>query len=526
MPVVKTLATAALGLWMSCVSAAPVVTRLGPVQGVRSAEVESFKGIPYAQPPVGKLRWRAPVAPARWQHVFKADHFGSDCMQFPFPGDAAPLGVTPAEDCLYLNVWRPAAGSTIPRPVLVWIYGGGFVNGGSSPAVYDGSAFARQGIVFVSFNYRLGRFGFFGHPALTAEAGAKGLLGNYGYMDQIAALKWVQQNIGAFGGDPDQVTIMGESAGGASVHTLMASSLAKGLFRNAMVMSGGGRGFILGARRLSEDLPGLPSAETVGMNFAASAGIKGRDANALRRLRALPAEQVVAGLNMSNMRSPEPSKETYSGPMVDGRIASLAPDAVYAQGISNAKSVMVGATGADIGFSSGNTLDSIYARFGTRRSQAEAAYDPAHKQDVARLGHDVAMDNFMVEPARHVARLIAKSNRPAFLYRFSYVAESMRAEWPDGAPHATDIPFFFNTVAARYGDKLTPRDAAMAGLASTYVANFTKHGNPNWGAEPGWPAIRPDDTGVFDFSLNAAAGWIDDPWKARLNLMEESVQSP
>ena len=523
MTMMRFLATATIGLWLSGVQAAPVATRLGLVQGVGSAGVESFKGIPFAQPPVGKLRWRAPVAASRWSPVLKADHFGHDCMQFPFPSDAAPLGVAPAEDCLYLNIWRPATASASLRPVLVWIYGGGFVNGGSSPAVYDGSEFARQGIVFVSFNYRLGRFGFFGHPALTAEAGGKGLLGNYGYMDQIAALKWVQQNIRAFGGDPGQVTIMGESAGGASVHMLMTTPLAAGLFRNAMVMSGGGRSYILGERRLSEDLPGHPSAETVGMNFAASVGIKGRDAAALKRLRALPAEQVVAGLNMATMTAPDPSKATYGGPMVDGRIVSMPADALYAKGQSNAKSVMVGANGADIGFASGDTLDAVYARFGSHRAEAEAAYDPAHSGSVARVSHDIAMDTLMVEPARYVARLMAHSGRPTFLYRFSYVAESMRSEWPDGAPHATDIPFFLNTVAAKYGDKLTPRDAAMARLAATAVANFTKHGNPNWGAGPGWPASRADDAGLFDFSLNGPAGWIADPWKARMDLIAASA---
>ena len=524
MTMMRILATAALGLWLSGAVAAPVATRSGPVQGVTSADVETFKGIPFAQPPVGKLRWRAPVAASRWAHVRKADHFGHDCMQFPFPSDAAPLGVAPGEDCLYLNIWRPAASAAAPRPVLVWIYGGGFVNGGSSPAVYDGSEFARQGIVFVSFNYRLGRFGFFGHPALTAESGGKALLGNYGYMDQIAALKWVQQNIRAFGGDPGQVTVMGESAGGASVHMLMATPLAAGLFRNAIVMSGGGRGYILGERRLSEDLPGRPSAETVGMNFGVSVGIEGRDAAALKRLRALPADKVVAGLNMGTMNAPDPAKATYGGPLVDGRVVSMPSDALYAKGQSNAKSVMVGANAADIGFASGDTLDVVYARFGSHRAEAEAAYDPAHTDNVARISHDIAMDNFMVEPARYVARLIARSGRPAFYYRFSYVAESMRSEWPNGAPHATDIPFFLNTVAAKYGDKLTARDAAMAKLAATAVANFAKHGNPNWGTEPGWPASQPDDAGVFDFSLNGPAAWIDDPWKPRLDLIAASAR--
>lgn len=519
-------AAATLALWLPLAHAAPVATQQGPVQGVLAGDVETFKGIPFAKPPVGNLRWRAPVAAGHRAHVLKADHFGHDCAQLPFPSDAAPLGETPAEDCLYLNIWRPAGRAPSPRPVLVWIYGGGFVNGGSSPAVYDGSAFAHQGIVFVSFNYRLGRFGFFGHPALTAEAGGKALLGNYGYMDQLAALQWVQRNIAAFGGDPRQVTVMGESAGGASVHMLMATPLATGLFRNAIVMSGGGRGFILGERRLSEDLPGMPSSETVGLNFAQSVGITGRDAAALKRLRALPAEKVVAGLNMATMTAPDPAKATYGGPMVDGKLVAIAPDAAYAKGFSNARSFMVGATGSDIGFGSADSLDAVYARFGARRAEAEAAWDPAHKGDIARLAHDIAMDGFMVEPARHTARLLAQLGRPSFLYRFSYVAESMRAEWPNGAPHATDIPFFLDTVAAKYGEKLTSRDAAMAKVASMAVANFVKHGNPNWGTQPAWPASRPDDAGLFDFAFSGPAGWVDDPWKARLDLVSAGAPQP
>ena len=172
----------------------------------------SFKGIPFAAPPVGDLRWKPPQPVTPWTGVRPATAYGSDCMQLPFPGDAAPLGTPPAEDCLVVNVWRPADAST-KLPVMVWIYGGGFVNGGSSPAVYDGSQFAKRGVVLVSFNYRVGRFGFFAHPALTKES-PNGPLGNYAFLDQIAALKWVQKNIAAFGGDAGNVTIFGESAGG------------------------------------------------------------------------------------------------------------------------------------------------------------------------------------------------------------------------------------------------------------------------------------------------------------------------
>jgi para-nitrobenzyl esterase len=201
----------------------------GQLKGAVADGVVSFKGVPFAAPPVGDLRWRAPQPVKAWTGVRQATEFGADCMQKPFPGDAAPLGVTPAEDCLYVNLWLPQSGAAGKLPVMVWIYGGGFVNGGSSPAVYDGSPFAKRGVVFVSFNYRLGRFGFFAHPALTKE-NPQGPLGNYGYMDQIAALKWVQRNVAAFGGDPGNVTIFGESAGGGSVLALMTSPLAKGLF--------------------------------------------------------------------------------------------------------------------------------------------------------------------------------------------------------------------------------------------------------------------------------------------------------
>jgi para-nitrobenzyl esterase len=268
----------------------------GSVTGTTGAGVAVFKGIPFAAPPVGPLRWRAPQPVQTWSGVRAADRFGHDCMQLPFPSDAAPLGTTPAEDCLVLNVWRPAA-SAAPKPVLVWIYGGGFVNGGSSPAVYDGSAFARQDVVFVSFNYRLGRFGFFAHPALSAAN--EGPLGNYALLDQIAALQWVRANIAKFGGDPAQVTLMGESAGGASVLNLMASPMAKGLFARAIVMSGGGR-TLIGGVPLRGEAGGRPSAETIGVNFATTQGIAGRsDAETLAALRALPADQVRGELNLA-----------------------------------------------------------------------------------------------------------------------------------------------------------------------------------------------------------------------------------
>ena len=224
-----------------------VGTDSGKLQGVTQGPVESFKGVPFAAPPVGELRWRAPQPVQPWSDVRQANAYSADCMQVPFPSDAAPLGTKPAEDCLYLNVWRPAGTKADAKlPVMFWIYGGGFVNGGSSPEVYAGSKFAEKGVVFVSANYRLGRFGFFAFPELTKE-NADGMVGNYGFMDQIAALKWVQKNISAFGGDPANVTVFGESAGGFSVSMLLTSPLSQGLFSKAIIESGGGRTNLGGA---------------------------------------------------------------------------------------------------------------------------------------------------------------------------------------------------------------------------------------------------------------------------------------
>lgn len=232
------LALAAPTMLAAQTGAAPIAqTDTGRVRGAMSDGVDSWKGIPFAAPPVGALRWRAPQPVAAWQGVRDATAYSHDCMQLPFGGDAAPLGTTPAEDCLYANVWKPAAAKA-KLPVIVWIYGGGFVNGGASPPTYSGANIAKQGVMFVSFNYRVGRFGTFALPQLTKANPDGGRIGNYGIMDQIAALKWVQKNIAQFGGDPSNVTIIGESAGGMSVHALVTSPLATGLFQKAFVMSG------------------------------------------------------------------------------------------------------------------------------------------------------------------------------------------------------------------------------------------------------------------------------------------------
>lgn len=493
----------------------------GTISGTTEAGVSVFKGIPFAAPPVGPLRWRAPQPVPQWSGVRPAIAYGPDCMQAPFPSDAAPLGTAPSEDCLTLNVWHPATTAGKPRPVLVWIYGGGFVNGGSSPAVYDGTAFARQGVVFVSFNYRLGRFGFFAHPALSAAK--EGPLGNYGFLDQMAALQWVKRNIAAFGGDPAQVTLMGESAGGVSVLNLMASPMAKGLFQRAIVMSGGGRKLV-GGSPLRGDTPTEPSAETVGVNFARSVGIDGNGPEALAALRALPAEQVRGNLNLATRMAKGPPLYV-GGPIVDGEIVVGTTDGAMKAGTAMQLPMLVGTTGADLGFFTAKTKDELFAQFGSAEASVRAAYDPDGKADLAAIGTDISRDRRMTEPARFVAQQTRRVGQPAWLYRFSYVAKSMRSEW-NGAPHATEIPYFFDTVAAKYGAALDPQDEKAARLANAYFVNFAKTGNPNGRGLPRWTTFDPQADNLLMLYEDATAKSVVDPAKRKLDAVQQAADTP
>ena len=518
-------ALAALFVAPGIAAAAPgpeVTIDTGTLAGSTESDVASFKGIPFARPPIGALRWRAPQRADVWKGVKQATEFGHDCMQKPFPSDAAPLGTTPAEDCLTANVWTPASALAGGRklPVVVWIYGGGFVNGGSSPAVYDGSAFARPDVVFVSFNYRLGRFGFFAHPALTAEAGDQPTA-NYGLMDQVAALQWVQRNIAQFGGDPSQVTIMGESAGGFSVLELLASPLTKGLFDKAFVMSGGGRKLIGGMPLESED-PQVTSAEQVGLNFAAAQGISGDGPKALAALRALPADKVLGGINLA-FRG-DPGKQEYvNGPVIDGKLVVSDTDVALRRGEMKIMPTMIGATSWDIGFPMAKTKEELFAQFGPDADKARKVFDPTGDRPFEEVASQVARDQLMIEPAQFVAGEVAKAGGDAWHYRFAYVADSKRKEWP-GAPHATDIPFFFDTVAAKYGKDLTQDDAHAADLFNRYAVNFVKTGNPNGPGLPDWEAYRYHGRYVQMLGPDASAANREDPLADQLELVRAAAE--
>lgn len=493
------------------------VTEAGTVSGASVAGVDAFRGIAFAAPPVGDLRWRAPQPVRPWQGVRNASAYADDCPQEPLPGIAAPLGAPLSEDCLYLNVWRPqhsAAGAKLP--VMVWIHGGGFVNGGASPAVFRGDAFARHGIVMVGIAYRVGRFGFFAHPALSAENKDGGQLGNYGYMDEIAALRWVQRNIAAFGGDPAQVTIFGESAGGSSVQMLLASPETKGLFIRAIVQSGGGRGNLMGERYVTRDNGATSSLETVGLAFARANGIVGTGPDALARLRALPVSAVVDGLNMATVAR---QQATYGGPAVDGRIVVTAPDVAYGKGMQAHVPLIIGATSADLGHVAVPDKEATFAPFGGRAAAARVAYDPDGKATVTDLAAAIGGDRTMVEPARHVATLFRRRGLPVWEFRFSYVADAIRTRFPAGAPHASDVPFAMATVRDRYGAATTARDEALGDTMNRYWANFAKTGNPNGPGLPAWPRYDPATDLLMDFAADGAARAKPDPRKARLDLV-------
>jgi para-nitrobenzyl esterase len=509
-------------------SQTPPIVRVesGDLQGVVDDGVASFKGIPFAAPPVGDLRWRPPQAAARWTGVRQAAEFGTDCMQGRFgppPAAGAPAPPAPSEDCLFVNVWRPAsAASGAKLPVMVWIHGGGFVGGSGSFPMTSGIQFAKHGVVLVSLNYRLGRFGFFAFPALGRERPEE-TKGNYAYMDQIAALQWVKRNIAAFGGDPNNVTIFGFSAGGVSVHSLLASPLARGLFHKAIAESGGSRDSVLTARPMREDGvdPNYPvSADTIGITFARAMGIEGADQAALARLRALGADQVLRG-------APANAPPTETTPILDGKLVAETAETAYKARRQPRVPLLLGSNSAD---TAGNrikatTKEQLFARYGQWSGQAKAAYDPDGSTDLAAAVAKANDDFGQAEPARFAANAFAANGSPVYLYRFSYVPTAMREQMRAGAPHGGEIAFVFDTLSAGRGGAPTPEDQAVARMAHSYWVNFAKTGDPNGPGLPSWPRHDPGKDLIFDFRSDGSAGAGPDPRKARLDVTQLAIES-
>jgi para-nitrobenzyl esterase len=455
-----------------------VVTRAGDVRGVTSAVITSFKGIPYAAPPVGALRWKPPQPPLPWQDVRAADKTGPACMQ---PRDDLDSRVAVSEDCLYLNVWRSAAAQPGSKlPVMVYIHGGGFVGGTASDASRDGTNLARNGVIVVTLNYRLGRFGWFAYPELTAEA-AGGATGNFGLMDQVAALHWVRDNIAAFGGDPARVTIFGESAGGISVNALMSVPAARGLFRAAITQSGLGR----------NSAAPLQAAEKMGAAFAKAAG-----ASDLAALRNLPAETVL------NTADDDP-KAQPPGLILDGKLMQANIEQVFAKGAQAEVPWIVGSNNYEASLYADRVANpdaTLAALPENVRSRAFALYDPLKTGSKGAVLALLLTDKNFTEPARFLARLHVRSGAPVYRYFFSYVPEKARGRVP-GAAHGDELNYVFGQFNPdpKLKIKFTDADKRMAALVEGYWTNFARASDPNgWGLPP-WPRDKRDDVLVLDW---------------------------
>lgn len=467
----------------------PVKVDSGLVQGTSEGGLTVYRGIPFAAPPVADLRWRAPQPADRWEGVRQATQFAPGCMQ----GGNPPSGKS--EDCLYLNVWTPAKTAQDRIPVLVWIYGGGFGAGATSERNYSGEKLAAKGVVLVSVAYRVGQLGFLAHPELSAESPQR-VSGNYGLLDMIAGLQWVKQNIAAFGGDPDQVTIFGESAGGIAVSMLAASPLAKGLFSGAISQSGGSFGPPRPTTFPGENLKRLPDAERAGTAYADSARVA-----SIAQLRKLDAGQLPAGRGLG-----------MSWPIIDGWVIPDDQYRLYEAGKYNDTPILVGYNSDEgASFSPGGTPEQyvagVKARYGRFAEDLIRAY-PVGEATVPKTARDLARDAAFGWHTWTWARLQARTGgSKVFYYYFDqhpdYPADSPRAGY--GSPHGQDVAYVFQHLNPD-NPQLTSSDLAISEAMATYWTNFAKHGDPNGDGVPLWPAFTTASPVVMHFNQTPHPG--------------------
>lgn len=508
--------TIAFSTWASTPSRAEdgvyAATASGEVEGLWEDGLRVFKGIPYAAPPVGELRWRAPRPPASWTGTHRAYAFGPACPQAP---SKEVVLDDMSEDCLTLNVWSPASRPGTRLPVMVWIHGGAFEKGSARDPIYDGSNLASRGVVMVTINYRLGFFGFFGHPQLDGEAQAEGVpTANYGLLDQLAALQWVKNNIEAFGGDPSNVTLFGESAGGISVLALMTAPAARGLFQKAIIQSGGGRWV---APTLTERSGRFAAAHEIGERAARAFGLAPE--NAIAGLRSKSWEEIQEKLRL-------PELEEHA-PFIDGQLLTEQMEPAFARGGEAPIPIIVGANSYE-GVLLRNDLhvstDEVMQAVEPRLEELSALYPPQLIMTPDFLADHIWGDANFVEPARMIARCVSRKGVSVYHYNFDFQPPVLRLL--GGSPHGLDVAYALGNlrrvVPFPLGFLMHPHNFQVSGIMMTYWTNFAKTGDPNSWQAMRWPRFTGDDEETMVFG-NDGLSVERDYLKERLDLFKNVV---
>ena len=517
-PVHRQIAVAVLCVLASCAfgnvyAQIRVNTDSGAIEGRidNNAGVRSFKGIPFAAPPVGELRWRAPQPAQKWTGVRQAQQFAARCMQGPIFGDMGFRANGMSEDCLYLNVWTPAKSANDRLPVLVYFYGGGFVAGDGSEPRYDGESMARKGIVALTVNYRLGVFGFLAHPELTKEAPYHGS-GNYGLLDQAAALQWVKKNIAAFGGDPRRVTIAGESAGSVSVSTHMASPLSRHLIAGAIGESGS----------VIATLSAVPlaDAEQNGVKFAATVG-----ATNLAALRAMTAEALLAVTGKPGFPFPNAT--------IDGYLFPKAPLEIYLAGEQAHVPLLVGSNSEELPYqvvlgreqpTVENYRKALQRLYKDKADEAFKLYPATTEEEVKTAAQDLASDGFIsFSTWKWIDVATRTGKKPSYYYLYSRPRPPVRAELGNvtpglaggvksgsppppparGAAHSAEIEYAMGNLDTNPVYAWAPDDYKVSKVMQEYFANFIKTGNPNGPGLPTWPEFKTGQRMTIDVETRA-----------------------
>ncbi len=490
-----------------------VMTQAGLVQGKNQENVRAFLGIPYAAPPIGPLRWRPPQPAAKWDGIKMATEFGPRPMQPSFFKDMIFRDPGCSEDCLSLNLWTPAKTANAKLPVMVWIYGGSFLGGGTSEQRQDGAHLAGRGVVVVSMNYRLGLFGFLAHPDLIQES-PQHAAGNYGLLDQLAALRWVKENIAAFGGNPDNVTLFGESAGSASVGAQMASPLAKGFFHKAIGQSGA----LIFIRSGPGQKPLAVSAADDAALLAKATGL-----TTIADLRALPAPALLDAV----VKVPGGEGPRFR-PNVDGYLLPETMAAIFAAGKQNDVPLLAGWTRDESGVAlSGKTppmeaMQKIaHDEFGAHAEELLHFYPSETPEHAARSGAELAADRFIAFGTWAWLEAQAKTGRqPVYRYRFERAPPTdFSGSKARGAYHAADILYAFGSFAAQPQVPWTPTDHEVSDRMQAYWTNFARTGNPNGAGLPPWPAYVPT-TGAQVMFLEAAPAARADDFRERYLFLD------